>query len=150
GEQGRIAEIGPDVVLDAAAGTSCRITPDVLPCGTSRDLTAAAIAPEGGSALVGGDGMTILWRPGGGPFRAVTKPNDSLLARVTAISMPTADTAYVTTDSGRLFRGTLEGSDWSWTIEDIDEGGDLLTLKPGANTATPLNAIAVDANGHGY
>ncbi|MDX6652698.1 MAG: hypothetical protein QOJ38_1479, partial [Solirubrobacterales bacterium] len=62
GDHGRVADLSPQgVKLDPAAGTSCA-RGGAIPCGTGRRLQAAAVAPDG-SALVGGEARTVLWRP---------------------------------------------------------------------------------------
>jgi hypothetical protein len=98
GKTGRIADIGPGgAVLDAAAGILCSkqktLTP---PCGTGRDLRAASVAPEG-SAMVGGDSRSLLYRQGGaGEFHAITPPPTAVYATITGISMPGASSTALT------------------------------------------------------
>ena len=155
GKAGRIADIGPGgAVLDPAAGVLCfpegKPPSRPPPCGTGRDLRAAAVAP-GGSAMVGGDSRAFLWRPAGEEFRAVTPPPTALYAALTGISMPRPDRAWVVTDRGEIYRGELNeaGDDWSWTREDQDEFGDSLS-RDEARRQQPLRAVAIDASGHGY
>jgi hypothetical protein len=145
GRAGRIADVGPGGgVLDAASGVLCGATTPIVdtpPCGTSNDLRAAAVAPDG-SALVGG-ALSLLWRPAGGQFRSIGPPPESLQnVAITGLSMPAPDRAWLTTNTGQIFAGVYgAGCDrdptkycWSW--------------RPEAD-ATELNAVAVDAAGRG-
>ncbi|MGH2956870.1 MAG: hypothetical protein ACRDL6_07755, partial [Solirubrobacterales bacterium] len=149
GEGGRIAGIAGDrVQLDRAAGTLC--DPEALeaPCGTGRDLLAASVAPDG-SAMVGGEGLSLLWRPPGGELRAIDRPDAASQAAITAISMPAADRAWLTTRSGFVFAGQMGASGrWTWTSEALSERGDPLTLTEDGSLS-PLRAIAVDPSGAG-
>jgi hypothetical protein len=73
GSQGRIADLSPTGVrLDEAVGRLCNLGVGA-PCSTAHTLRAAAVAPDG-SALVGGDRHTLLWRPSGGSFRLISPP----------------------------------------------------------------------------
>ncbi|MDX6651438.1 MAG: hypothetical protein QOJ38_219, partial [Solirubrobacterales bacterium] len=154
GEGGRIADLTPEVaVLNRATGRSCG-RGDPPPCGTGRDLTSAAIAPDG-SALVGGNARTILWRPAAGAFRSIDKPPAALSATITSISMPTPDRAWLATDHGEVFVGDRSGDRWQWRVEnDTTEGGLLntsLDARSGeAGEEAPFNAIAVDRDGSGF
>jgi len=150
GEGGRIGDVAPGVaVLDAAAGvTGSACGPAPGPCGTSRTLRAAAVAPDG-SALVGGDARTVLWRAAGGAFRPVTKPLTSQSATITGVALPSPDRAWLTTDTGQVFVGQRQGADWSWQVEDLNSSGDVMALDYGRRTRA-LRAIAVDASGHGF
>src|SRR5205085_5387626 len=112
-------------------------------CGTSRDLHAVAVAPDG-SALAGGAYRTVLWRPAdGGAFRAVTKPDTAQGATIVSISMPSPDQAWLLTDTREIYAGTLSGSDWSWSLESLDASGHQVTKNQ-------LHALYVDASGHGW
>jgi hypothetical protein len=138
GLDGRIADVSArGAVLDRAAG---RATPQTL--------RAAAVAPDG-SALAGGDSRAILWRPAGGEFRAVTKPLTASRARITGLSMPEPDRAWLTTGTGEVFAGERHGSDWSWAPEARDGTNFTLARTP-QRDAIPLRAVAVDAQGHGF
>ncbi|HEX2016662.1 MAG TPA: hypothetical protein VGN69_08200 [Solirubrobacteraceae bacterium] len=148
GKGGRIADIAPGVGgLDPAAGLSCG-GQTVLPCATTRDLHSAAVAPDG-SAMVGGDKLALAWRRAGGSFHAVDRPPASPGATITGVSLPSPERAWVTTNSGELYAGTLSGDTWSWRIEDVTENGDLLTLAADGRTLA-LHGVAVDAAGHGF
>jgi hypothetical protein len=141
GKSGRIADVGPHgAVLDPAAAL-CSSHPER--CGGGRTLRAAAVAPDG-SALVGGDSRALLWRPAGGELTKVTPPGVSVNAAITAISMPTPERAWLTTDGGDVFAGTRGGADWQWVREGLDAGGHSLTR------GSSLRSIAIDQAGHGY
>jgi hypothetical protein len=157
GRAGRIADIGPGGgVLDAASGVLCSATAqDTPPCSTSHNLRAAAVAPDG-SAIVGGDHLALLWRPAGagGQFRAITKPSESSQDIViTGVSLPASDHAWLTTDAGQVFAGTLSvGCDgdphkdcWSWKLE---ADSSTLTKDRGGKPIQP-HAIAIDSAGRG-
>jgi hypothetical protein len=152
GKQGRIADVGTGGArLDPAAGVLCfkdgkRINPP--PCGTGRDLRAAAVAPDG-SAMVGGDSRSLLYRERNGAFDAITPPPTAIFTDITGISLPEPDRAWVTTEAGEIYSGTYDGSNWSWRREDADEFGDSLSRDRNRKTQ-PLWAIAMDASGHGY
>jgi hypothetical protein len=154
GEGGRIADIGPGaVILDQAAGRSCAAG-DAPPCGTGRELTAAAISPRG-AAMVGGEFRTVLWRPPGGGFRAVQKPPAALTATITGVSMPDENRAWLCDDHGEVFEGELQGQEWTWKLEnDTPDGAILNQTLQGANgeagNDVRLRAIALDADGRGY
>ena len=148
GENGRIATIEPGggVQLELAAKLQCGGSS----CSTTQDLYAAAVAPDG-SAMVGGDRRSLAWRPAGGEFHSIDSPPTSLAARITGISMPSADRAWVATDTGDVFGGQLAGGEWTWRLESLGPGGDPLTQKAeGSNINLPLSAISVDAEGLGY
>ncbi|MDX6653130.1 MAG: hypothetical protein QOJ38_1911, partial [Solirubrobacterales bacterium] len=154
GDGGRIAELSPSgAALDSASGRSCG-RGDPPPCSTGRDLDAAAVAPDG-SALVGGDTRTLLWRGPGGDFQAVAKPPAALSARITGISMPSLDRAWLTTDHGEVFAGERNGSSWSWRLENDTADGTVLNKTvdgpagEGGEEAA-LSAVAVDAGGFGF
>ena len=154
GQGGRIADIAPgSAQLDPASDRVCAGFSSAPPCSTNLDLTKAAVAP-GGSAIAAGKNLTLLWRPGGGQFRLIAPPAISATNEISGLSMPRPDRAYLTTASGLLYRGDLAGGSWSWTLES-HLGADLKGL--GARAADDahgpsvgLNAIAVDASGHGY
>jgi hypothetical protein len=150
GAGGRIADLGTAVKLDSAAGAgACSVPPAAPVCGTGRDLRAAAVAPDG-SALVGGDALALLWRRARGEFQAITKPLAASAARITGISMPALDRAWLSVSTGQVFAGHLSGSDWSWQLENVDaQTGDLLS-NDGAGRALRLRAVAVDASGRGF
>ncbi|MDX6632069.1 MAG: hypothetical protein QOG26_74, partial [Solirubrobacterales bacterium] len=147
GKGGRIADLSSGGgVLDAAAGVLCSATQNVAPCGTSYYLRAAGVAPDG-SAIVGGDHMALLWRPGHGRFRSITKPREkSADTTITGISMPSPDRAWLTTDAGQVFAGTLNGEgDWSWKLAAGPS-----TLTTGSRgEPLPIHAIALDSSGRG-
>lgn len=146
GKGGRIADLGPaGVVLDAAA-IGCQ--GDRSRCGGGFDLRAAAIAPDG-SAMIGGDDRALLWRIGGGQFTPVTPPTMSASATITGISMPSADHAWLTTNTGQIFVGTLSADGWNWTQEALDSSGGLST-RDSSGQPTALHAIAVDGSYHGF
>jgi hypothetical protein len=150
GRGGRIADIGTGrISLDRAAGSRlCSINPQP-PCGTSRDLLAAAVAP-GGSALVGGDHMSLLWRPASGEFRAITGPRAAPSGRILGISMPEPGQAYLATDLGTVYSGRMDAPGiWSWRLENTTDQDQLLTDNGNGGTL-PLRSIAVDGSGHGY
>jgi hypothetical protein len=151
GERGRIADIAGDTVkLDDAAGTLCDLADVKPPCGTSRDLLAASVADDG-SAIVAGRNMALLWRDGAsGAFQAIAKPDAASQTTITAVSMPRSHRAYLTTDSGFLFRGDMGAPGrWTWTLENTNEKGDTLTLDA-TGQQSALRAIALDASGHGF
>lgn len=149
GEGGRIADIGSGGVrLDAAAGAAlCSASPS-SPCGTGRDLNAAAVAPDG-SAIVAGEGAALLWRPAGGEFRAIRKPETAPGRSFTGASMPTADHAWLTTDSGELFTGELHEGEWTWRPDAQGPDGEPINLDAGGNRI-PLTAISLGPSGRGY
>jgi hypothetical protein len=150
GKSGRIADIGSggSVRLDPQAGVKC-LGGDSGSCGTTRDLYAAAIAPDG-SAMVGGDARALLWRTAGGTFRNIATPSQaSVGARFTAIALPSADQAWLATDAGQVFAGSFDGSTWTWTLEDVDSRGGLISTGVGLARLT-IHALAMDANGRGY
>jgi hypothetical protein len=154
GDGGRIADLSPAAVqVDPASEAACsRGAPP--PCGTGRNLRAAAVAPDG-SALVGGDDRALLWRPRGGAFRVIEPPPAAITATITGISMPWPDKAWLTTDHGDVLAGTLDGTGWSWALENQTPEGTVIdtTLDgPSGDVGedTPLNAIAVDRGGHGF
>ena len=148
GYGGRIARIGPEGVrLDAAAGTVCDPGAPVAPCGTGRGLGTAAVAPDG-AALAAGDAETLLWRPGGGEFRRIEGPRIPRTG-VTGISLPEADRAYLAV-GGEVFAGQRGGDGgWSWSPEGLSEPGASLALDAQGRPIR-LNALAIDASGHGY
>jgi hypothetical protein len=151
GREGRIADIaGSSVQLDGAAGKLCDLADVIPPCGTSRHLLAASVAPDG-SAIAGGEYLSLLWRPAGGGFRAIEKPEAASSSYITGVSLPESGVAYLTTTDGQVFRGELAGDHWKWALEDTDQGESLLTRDPtGARAPSRLYAVAVDASGHGY
>jgi hypothetical protein len=152
GEDGRIADIaGAAVKLDDAAGapTICSLAKPP-PCGTGRNLKTAAVAPDG-SAMVGGDGLTILWRGAGGSFQAISRPDAAAQTTITGISMPGPNRAWVTTDTGFVFAGKMAApGQWSWDAESYAPDGTPLTVdRLGSSHYTPLRAVAIDGQGQG-
>ena len=119
GEAGRIANISPNAVtLDAASVNRCSERPP--PCGTPRDLRAAAVAPDG-SAIAGGIGLTTTWRPAGGQFRLIDGPRSNASASITDLSMPDPAHVWATLNNGEIWAGTLvdPGGErpWRWLRE---------------------------------
>ena len=154
GKGGRIAELSPDSVrLDAAASNLCEGTGLGPGCGTSRDLTAAAVEPDG-SALIGGEAMAMLWRPAGGPFQRIPSPPGGTSATITGIAMPAPDQAWIATDTGLVYAGTMSAPGaWTWRAENKVvsgrfKGTTLGAIAPDRNR--PLRAIAIDGSGRGY
>ncbi|MDX6652175.1 MAG: hypothetical protein QOJ38_956 [Solirubrobacterales bacterium] len=161
GEGGRIADInGGSIQLDPAAGAKaiCDLDPSASPCGTGRDLRAAAVALDG-SAIVAGQAKALLWRARpDAAFQAIRKPDAAISATFTGAAMPSPNTAYLSTDTGEVFHGTLgpgpfdpadPKSGWSWVRENENADGDLVTLDAGGN-GIALSALSVDAGGRGY
>jgi hypothetical protein len=148
GKSGRMAQLTPESArLDPAAGRACSDgTP--APCGSSHDLHAVAVAPDG-SALAGGDASTLLFRPGNAEFRSIPLPGGSGATTITAISYPRADQAWVATDDGRVFSGTRSGNSWSFSVENLDPAGFLLSAGPG-NRPLAVQALQIDSDGEGY
>jgi hypothetical protein len=148
GEGGRIVDLSPGrVQLDPAAAVSCRTSPP--PCGTSRDLRAAAIAPDG-SALAAGAHSALVWRPAGKDFRAIPRPPlMSSTTNFTGVSMPRPDRAWLSTDTGQVFAGTLGGDTWTWRLEDSGDGGILLSRGPELDPLA-IHGIAIDQQGRGF
>jgi hypothetical protein len=155
GEDGRIAEISPEAVsLDPASARRCSDGPP--PCGTPRDLFAADVAPDG-SAMVGGEGATLSWRPAGGEFRLIAGPRLSTQTRITDIAMPIPGRAWLTTSNGitetspdrtstegEIWAGTQCGeSCWRWSRESASEAA-----RDEAGLAA-LNAVELDSSGRG-
>ena len=123
GEAGRIANISPSsVTLDAASVNRCSERPP--PCGTPRDLKAAAVAPDG-SAIAGGVGLTTTWRPAGGQFRLIDGPRSSASATITDLSMPDPTHVWATLNNGEIWAGTLVDPagerPWRWQRESTAE-----------------------------
>ena len=149
GPGGRIANLSPaSVRVDPAAGTACG-SGTSPPCGTGYDLRAAAVAP-GGSALVGGDALTVLWRPAGEQFRRVARPPGNTGSKVTGISYPAPGQAYLVTDAGNAYSGERSGDGWSWRRpENVNADGDSLSAHADGRDLA-LRAIAIDADGDGY
>jgi hypothetical protein len=150
GEGGRIADITRlGAHLDPASGRNCS-GDGGAPCGGDKTLGAVGVADDG-SALAGGDGAEVLWRPANGSFRTIPGPPLSADARVTGIALPTATRAWITTTNGEVFAGRQNSGRWSWdrTPEDVGPDGRLLSATDG-NGGQALRAIAVDAGGHGY
>lgn len=150
GPGGRIATLSrEEVALDPAAGTSCALLGAIQPpCGTSRDLVAAAVSPDG-SAIAAGKNASLLWRPAGGHFRAIAKPEVSHNATFAAVSMPSPNISYLATSLGQIYRGTRLGDQWSWQIENLDLHGSVIT-RVNETTVRGLAEIAVGQDGYGY
>ncbi|MGH2957621.1 MAG: hypothetical protein ACRDL6_11580, partial [Solirubrobacterales bacterium] len=148
GEGGRIAQVGPGGVrLDAAAGIPCG-TANVAPCTSGHDLVSAAVAD--GVALAGGEGRALVCRQDGGHFQRIAPLSGAASnATITDISMPSGGEAYLTTSTGQVFVGHGGGCSWSWTVENLNEDGQLITLNA-AEQGMRLNAISVDGSGRGY
>ena len=153
GPGGRIADLSARAVaLDPATGRRC----GEPPCAGGYGLRAAAVAPDG-SALAGGDAMALAWRPGAdGDFRRVARAPGSASGRVTAISYPSADHAYLATSDGYVYAGrrTAAGPDsadgWDWgEPESVDAAGDPLGTGSDGNQLA-IRALAIAADGHGY
>ena len=145
GKHGRLAEVSPlGVRLDAAAGRVC----GEQPCGTSHDLRAVDIGPDG-SALVGGDAKTLLFQPAGSEFRRLPI-GGAAGATITAVSMPSPDRAWVANTAGQVHAGTRTGDDWNFELETrTTEAGKLPTLDE-KGALLKLHAIEVDKDGEGY
>jgi hypothetical protein len=150
GPQGRIADLlGVKALLDQATGAKlCDASSPVTPCGTNRNLRAAAIAPNG-SAMVVGDDRALLWRPANGQFVPIDPPPAAINVNLTSVSLPSPGHAWISTDQGQVFAGRLAGSTWIWTLENVDASGRSLSLGADGNPLA-LHGIAVDASGHGF
>jgi hypothetical protein len=150
GRDGRIANLAPGAaVLDAAAGLTCAPgQPSERACGTGRTLRAAAVAPDG-SAMVGGDYRALLFRAGSGHFRPAALPDLSRAATITSISMPAPSRAWLSTDTGQIFAGTLRDGVWQWMREDTAADGRGLA-RDANGIEKPLHSLALDASGHGF
>jgi hypothetical protein len=150
GRGGRIADLSPgSAVLDAAAGVKCATDqPSDRACGTGRTLHAVAVAPDG-SAMAGGDYRSLLFRPAGGHFGAATLPDVARTATIASISMPVPGRAWLSTDTGQIFAGTLSDGIWRWAREDTAADGRSLTRDVNA-AEQPLHSLAVDSAGHGF
>ena len=152
GKAGRIADVGPGgTILNPAAGVLCSKNENRAPCGTGRTLRAAAIAP-GGSAMIGGESRSVLYREGAsGEFHATTPPPTALYATITGISMPSEQEVWLTTNLGEIYKGTLGEERWAWKREDTDEFGNSISRSEHSRKqGEPLRAIAMDRSGHGY
>jgi hypothetical protein len=150
GYRGRVAELSAnDAKLSEAAGHGCDPAAPDSACATTNDLRSAAIASDG-SALVGGDHFTLLWRPAGGALRQIQRPADAgRNAIVVGIAMPAPDRAYLASSTGQVVEGQLTGSDWSWRLANLSPEGDSLSVDHNGHPVA-LRAIAVDGAGHGY
>jgi hypothetical protein len=150
GRAGRIADVNrAGAVLDAAAGVLCSANSNSAPCGTGRDLRAAAIAPDG-SAMVGGEDRALLYRQGAnGAFSAIGPPPTAVFTTIAGISLPDAEHAYLVTDAGEIWGGQLSEAGWAWRREDVTPFGDSIT-RGIRGQVRALNAISVDTSGHGY
>ena len=146
GRGGRIAAVGPRAASLDPAAAFCSSNPSG--CGNGRTLRSAAVASDG-STLVGGDDNTVLWRPAGGVFRAVTAPGAGRDTRITGVAMPSPERAWLATSSGDVFAGSLSGSDWRWVRENVTAAGNSLSAK-GSGGTLQLNGIAIDQSGRGF
>ncbi len=144
GEGGRMAEVSPmGVKLDPAAAKRC----GEPPCSTGRDLRAVDVAPDG-SALAGGDASVLLYRPQGEEFRRINF-GGSENASITAISMPSANTAWVADNLGQVYGGVRTGpTEWRFSLENV-AGGKLLS-RDEKDALLGLHGIDIDPNGEGY
>ena len=155
GKAGRIANLTPTALgLDGAAGVVCRQGQQVPGCGTSRDLRAAAVAPDG-SALAGGDAMTLLWRAPGQAFQRLPSPPGGTKASITGITMPSPDRAWITTETGFVISGEMSSPGiWRWEngenrIGSGDFKGKILGSL-NADTNIPLRSISINRTASGY
>jgi hypothetical protein len=146
GSTGRIAEVGPQAVGLETSSVLCSASRDN--CATTRTLRSVAVGSDG-SALAGGDGATVVWRPSGGSFRRVTQPQLARSARITGIAMPRPDRAWLTADTGDVVSGSRSGGNWSWRREAVDAEGQSLA-RGDTGVPVPLRAVAIDAKGRGY
>ena len=145
GERGRIADLGPGSVgLNPASGRRCSDGP--APCGTPRDLRAAAVAPDG-SAIAGGDQMALVWRPARGDFRTIARPRVPDATQITGVSMPEPGRAWITFDQGEIWAGTLDGDRWVWRLESGSAAA--RDERPPDRRFARLYAIRVQADGRG-
>jgi hypothetical protein len=150
GKGGRIADLpaAGGALLDRAAGVLCSQSGGVAPCGTSHDLRAAAVSPDG-AALVGGNNMALLYRPVGGSFSAVTPPSAARTTTITGLALTTGQ-AWMSTDTGLVFTAATGGTGaWRWSQENVTASGDDLGLDVLGNPI-PVRALAIDPSGHGY
>jgi hypothetical protein len=148
GARGRIARIsGRTVRLDPAVGTVCDLDAPQPPCGTAKELRTAAVAPDG-SGMVAGDRRALLWRPAGGDFRAIATPAVVGSVAFSAVSMPTPDRAWIGTSEGKIFAGTRDGLDWSWSEEARDADRRRVVIDRSL-TLAPVTALTVRADGYG-
>jgi hypothetical protein len=146
GDGGRIADVSPlSAVLDPAAARKCL---EASCHGTSYDLDAAAVAPDG-SEVVAGAGDTVLLRSRGGVFTRAPVPQVSGATLFTAASFPNPDRVWLTTQAGEVVAGVLDGDKWSWRVEDQDSRGRLPNDGP-LGFSLGLHAIAIDAAGQGF
>ena len=142
GERGRIANVSDEAVaLDPASGRRCSDDP-TPPCGTPRNLRAAAVAPDG-LAIAGGDSLALVWRPAGGEFRLIDRPRVPPTTRITGLSMPLPGHAWLTTADAEVWAGTFDGARWRWRLESE------ASKSRNEIGQTWLNAIALDAEGRG-
>ena len=148
GKNGRIAEIGPRAVGLEPSAVLC--SADAGSCATTRTLHSVAVASDG-SALAGGDNRALIWRPPGGRFRAISQPDASATAAIVGISMPAPNRAWIVTNIGDVFAGTLSGGAWSWAREAIDgDGKSLARNATNPDQVLRLRAVAIGESGRGY
>ena len=149
GPKGRLANLSlGGVRLDRAAARRCD-TETGPPCGTGYDLRAAAVSPDG-AALAAGDSLTVLYRPAGGEFARVARPGGSREDRIVAVSLPSADRAYLVSDNGSIYAGQLTAGGWVWEKDNADANGDTVIPEDQNGAELRLRALALDADGHGY
>jgi hypothetical protein len=145
GSNGRIAVVGArSVALDRAAVLCSAGTG----CATTHTLRAASVAPDG-SAMAGGDGRALVWRPAGGTFQAIRPPEVAASTSVAGVSLPTPERAWVVTSRGEVIAGTLAGGEWSWAREALDGDGNSLALDRYGDPLG-LRSVAIDKDGHGF
>jgi hypothetical protein len=145
GAGGRVAGVGPRAVgLDPAA-VLCSASSS---CATTQTLRSAAVAPDG-SALVGGDNRALVWRPPGGTFKPVNRPDVAQSATITSIALPKPNRAWLTTNTGDVMVGSLEDGDWRWVRENVSADGRSLA-RDRFDGSLALHSIAVNEDGRGY
>ena len=148
GDEGRVADISSRaVVLNPASGRRCIDNPP--PCGAARDLRAAAVAPDG-SAMIGGDKLTLMWRPAGGDFSLITRPRLSPDVNVRGVSMPDPAHAWVALDNGEVWAGELVEGGWRWDREtNARMAADERQTGSYPDGRAVLHAVAIDSSGRG-
>jgi hypothetical protein len=150
GEAGRIANLSAEgIQLDPAGGRSCALgqTP---PCSTSRNLLAVDVAPDG-SGIAAGERLSLLWRGPEGEFQSIARPPIASATRITGVSMPTPAEAYLSTDRGVVFRGTMSSpGEWSWRAENTAPGGEGFLSKDQAGRHLAVRDVEVAPSGFGY
>ncbi|MDX6651266.1 MAG: hypothetical protein QOJ38_47, partial [Solirubrobacterales bacterium] len=86
---------------------------------------------------------------------SVAKPAANLTAAITSISMPSDGRAWLTTDTGQVFAGSLEGLNWSWKPENVSSDGTVLSTVTTGQKGTggedaALTSIAINPQGFGF